>query len=200
MIPQLCCHNRSENSILLSLILFVSVLALQIEAMRIHPMKRNLTIRDENETLTLMDGGNAQKKKLRRLPHVFSKVLELPLPSDADVSVEETSDRFRFVADIAGEEISGGGEDVRALAVEIHPGVTKIVIRSGGAGEENDLLLDRLEVDVWRFRLPAFTRPELATAVFVDGELIVTVPKCGVGEVGDGIETWGGIGQLVLVQ
>lgn len=52
--------------------------------------------------------------------------------------------------------------------------MTKIVIRSGEIG---DLLLEQLKVDVWRFRLPATARPELATAVVVDGELIVTVPK-----------------------
>jgi hypothetical protein len=30
---------------------------------------------------------------------------------------------------------------------------------------------------MWRFRLPETTRPELASAVLADGELIVTVPK-----------------------
>ncbi|KAJ0092024.1 hypothetical protein Patl1_25352 [Pistacia atlantica] len=39
--------------------------------------------------------------------------------------------------------------------------------------------LDELELDMWRFRLPETTRPELASAVYVDGELIVTVPKGG---------------------
>ncbi|KAH0701418.1 hypothetical protein KY285_015696 [Solanum tuberosum] len=112
-------------------------------------------------------------KKLRKLPHVFSKVLELPIPSDADVEVEENPEFFRFMAKIEqhGENI----RDVRAQTVEIHPGITKIVVRNGGEAEL--LMLDQLNVDTWRFRLPASAKPELATAVFADGELIVTVPK-----------------------
>ncbi|KAK6793186.1 hypothetical protein RDI58_006639 [Solanum bulbocastanum] len=69
--------------------------------------------------------------------------------------------------------------NVRAQTVEIHPGITKIVVTYGGGdgGEAELLMLDQLNVDTWRFRLPASAKPELATAVFVDGELIVTVPK-----------------------
>ncbi|KAH9682601.1 Heat shock protein [Citrus sinensis] len=110
-------------------------------------------------------------KKLRRLPHIFTRVLELPFRSDADVAVEESPDYFKFVA-----ETDGMGE-VRAHMVEIHPGVTKIVIRPNGCVELSSL--DELELDMWRFRLPESTRPELASAVFEDGELIVTVPKGG---------------------
>uniref|UniRef100_A0A5B6ZF95 SHSP domain-containing protein n=1 Tax=Davidia involucrata TaxID=16924 RepID=A0A5B6ZF95_DAVIN len=171
--------------------------------MKVHPVatKRNITARydDDSQTSettseTLMDG--TAQKKLRRLPHIFSKVLELPFRSDADVAVEESSDCFRFVAEI--DDAIGDG--VRAHAVEIHPGVIKVVVRGGGGnnGEEVELLINKLEVDAWRFRLPASTRPELATAVFVDGELIVTVPKGG-GEFNGG-EIWGGVGRLVLVQ
>ncbi|KAF4363523.1 hypothetical protein G4B88_022084 [Cannabis sativa] len=133
----------------------------------------------------------------------------LPFRSDADVSVEESADFFRFVA-----ETEGFGVDVRAHTVEIHPGVTKIVVRGSGSTE---LSLDELELDMWRFRLPETTRPELARAVFVDGELIVTVPKGegvensehggdGGGEVwgdgtGNGNNFRGGMGsRLVLVQ
>lgn len=71
----------------------------------------------------------------------------------------------------------------------------KLNFLTGEGGDEVvELLLG--EVDVWRFRLPAMTQPGLATAVFVDGELIVTVPKSRevVGEV------VGGVGRLVLVQ
>ncbi|XP_006356036.1 uncharacterized protein [Solanum tuberosum] len=116
-------------------------------------------------------------KKLRKLPHVFSKVLELPIPSNADVEVEENLEFFRFMAKIEqhGENI----RNVRAQTVEIHPGITKIVVRngSGDGGEAELLMLDQLNVDTWRFRLPTSAKPELATAVFADGELIVTVPK-----------------------
>ncbi|KAK4733045.1 hypothetical protein R3W88_007306 [Solanum pinnatisectum] len=112
-------------------------------------------------------------KKLRKLPHVFSKVLELPIPSDAAVKVEENPEFFRFMAKIKqhGENI----RNVMAQTVEIHPGITKIVVTYGGEAEL--LMLDQLNVDTWRFRLPASAKPELAMAVFADGELIVTVPK-----------------------
>ncbi|KAF4401066.1 hypothetical protein G4B88_013907 [Cannabis sativa] len=70
-------------------------------------------------------------------------------------------------------ETKGFGVDVRAHTVEIHLGVTKIVIRGSGSME---LSLDELELDMWR------RRPKLARAVFVDDELIVTVPK------GEGVE------------
>lgn len=120
-------------------------------------------------------------KKLRKLPHVFGKVLELPFRSDADVAVDESPDSFRFAVKTKAGGGSAAGE-VRAHAVEIHPGVIKIVVRNdqkvcrGGCVE---LFLDKLELDTWRFRLPPSTLPELATAAFVDGKLVVTVPKGG---------------------
>ncbi|MED6196301.1 hypothetical protein PIB30_046186 [Stylosanthes scabra] len=164
--------------------------------MKVHPVvprKRNITIQFG------VDAAAAAGKKLRRLPHVFSRVLELPFRSDADVAIEEAPDYFRFVA-----ETDGIG-DVRAHAVEIHPGVTKIVVRDGGPVEFS---IDDLQLDMWRFRLPESTRPELASAVFVDGELIVTVPKGEDEEEeprenvedGDGGRGMGGGGRLVLVQ
>lgn len=119
-------------------------------------------------------------KKLRKLPHVFGKVLELPFRSDADVVVEEGPDFFRFAVKIKVNGSSPVVGDVRAHAVEIHPGVIKIVVRNDrklGAGVE--LFLDKLEMDTWRFRLPSTTLPELATAAFADGKLVVTVPKGG---------------------
>lgn len=119
-----------------------------------------------------MSEGNNKIKKLRRLPHVFSRVLELPFCSDADVSVQEAPDCFRFVAETEEEEEDIG--NVEAHTVEIHPGVTKIVVRVGGS---STISLDELDLDIWRFRLPDSTRPDLATAVFLHGELIVTVPK-----------------------
>lgn len=181
-------HNLIKISILisnltplfLSLLLFILVFqSLSTTAMKVHPMpkKRNITIQYEMSSSRnpMAEAHQAllglTHKKLRRLPHVFSRVLELPFRSDADVAVEESADFFRFVA----ETDSAG--DVRAHTVEIHPGVTKIVVRESGSHILNTL--DELELDVWRFRLPETTRPELASAVFVDGELIVTVPKGG---------------------
>ncbi|PPD74167.1 hypothetical protein GOBAR_DD28909 [Gossypium barbadense] len=130
--------------------------------MRIHPLpkKRNITIQYEmnprttrSQAETLLIGGS--NKKLRRLPHIFSRVLELPFRSDADVAVEESPDCFKFVAETDGRI----GDVVRAHTVEIHPGVTKIVIRSNSLVDFG--LLDDLELDMWRFRLPETTRPEL---------------------------------------
>ncbi|XP_009784306.1 uncharacterized protein LOC142182544 [Nicotiana tabacum] len=195
--------------------------------MRVHPMsmKRNIAIRegiypgsgsgsDQREQLLAVMEGNPTKK-LRKLPHVFGKVLELPFRSDADVAVEEGPEFFRFVAEMefddGGESGgAGAGGGLRVQAVEIHPGITKIVVRNGAgdggagvfSGGEDELLLEELKVDTWRFRLPATTKPELATAVFVDGELIVTVPKVDRGGVdfADGKNVWGGGGRVVLVQ
>ncbi|XP_004496716.1 uncharacterized protein [Cicer arietinum] len=193
------CSIEKETLILLLILLVVqSSVALNGNSMKVHPVprKRNITIQfgtnggntaSEAQALLGISG-----KKLRRLPHVFSRVLELPFRSDADVAVEEAPDCFRFVA-----ETEGIGE-VRTHTVEIHPGVTKIVVRDG---ESLELSLDQLELDMWRFRLPDSTMPELASAVFVDGELIVTVPKghdLQNVEGGDSDRDMGG--RLVLVQ
>lgn len=186
-------------------------------AMKVYPVpskKRNITVQYrprnasvEAQTLVGVVTHHNHHKKLRRLPHIFSRVLELPFRADADVEVEEGPGFFRFVAET--DEI---GSDVRAHTVEIHPGVTKIVVRPNGSLEL--LSLDQLELDMWRFRLPESTRPELASAVCVDGELIVTVPKGseeeedeeamesgGHGGGGDG-DVWGGGNgnRLVIVQ
>ncbi|TKY71167.1 hypothetical protein E2542_SST07462 [Spatholobus suberectus] len=133
--------------------------------------KRNISIQYERNPLSEAQAllGLATKK-LRRLPHVFSRVLELPFRADADVSVQEAPHCFRFVA-----ETDAVGH-VEAHTVEIHPGVTKVVVRESGSLHFalNDL---DLQLDVWRIRLPESTRPDLATAVLVGGELVVTVPK-----------------------
>lgn len=144
-------------------------------AMKVHPAptkkRNNVAFTNGGGSLrnsrNLLTGTN---KKLRRLPHIFPRVLELPFGSDADVDIQESSDCFTFVA-----ETNGIGE-VRAHMIQIHPGVTKIVVRPNGYVVELSSL-DELELDRWRFRLPESTRPELASAVFADGELIVTVPK-----------------------
>lgn len=80
----------------------------------------------------------------------------------------------------------------------------QVVVRPNGSLEL--VPLDQLELDMWRFRLPQSTRPELASAVYVDGELIVTVPKEEDGDEEEledgGGEVWGGGNgnRLVLVQ
>ncbi|KAK4425664.1 hypothetical protein Salat_1760400 [Sesamum alatum] len=168
--------------------------------MRLQPTanKRSITIHDGRDFHYSQMEGNAQKK-LRKLPHVFSKVLELPFRSDADVNVEERPDFFRFVAEI---KVDGQSGHVRAHAVEIHPGVIKIVVRDDHKPKRGggvDLFLDKLEVDMWRFRLPSSARPELAKAAFVAGVLIVTVPKGGPSRA-EGGEVWGAGSRIILVQ
>ncbi|GFZ04726.1 hypothetical protein Acr_17g0002980 [Actinidia rufa] len=76
--------------------------------MKVHPApkKRNITLR----YVVASALAEAKQKKLRRLPHIFAKVLELPFHADADVLVQETSDRFRFV--VSTDDI--GSEDIRA--------------------------------------------------------------------------------------
>ncbi|KAF1860821.1 hypothetical protein Lal_00000235 [Lupinus albus] len=165
-------------SLIIIVLLFLIIiesnnLVVGAEMMKIHPLplKRNITIQFGN-TINPNFG-----KKLRRLPHVFTRVLELPFQSDADVTIQEDPDCFRFVAET--DRIA----DVRAHTIEIHPGVIKIAVRVGPSVEFS---LDQLEIDMWRFRLPESTQPELATAAFIDGELIVTVPK----RYGDGGDIW----------
>ncbi|BAT95586.1 hypothetical protein VIGAN_08234000 [Vigna angularis var. angularis] len=112
-------------------------------------------------------------KKLLRLPHVFSKILELPCSSSDDVFVEETPHFFRFVA-----SCNAGG--VRALAIEILPGITKIVIKRMDGSDvavAGQRQYSSLGVGLWRFRLPPGTQPEMVTAVCSGGKLMVTVPK-----------------------
>lgn len=113
-----------------------------------------------------------QLKKLRRLPHIFSKVLELPFRADANVYVEEDPTGFRFVATTIAV-----GARFCSQFVEMYPGMLKLVVRNdnggdGGLDEEFELELDR-----WRLRLPASSLPALATVQCIDGELIVRVPK-----------------------
>ncbi|KAK1420514.1 hypothetical protein QVD17_22177 [Tagetes erecta] len=143
--------------------------------MKVHPSppNRNITLHynfNSHPTATTT-AINGRQKKLRRLPHIFAKVLELPFYSDADVSVQETPNSFKFVVDTVDDI----GTDIAAHTIEIVPGVTKIVV--GGVRLIRNFPVNEIELNVWRFRLPASTLPELATAAFSDGELVVTVPK-----------------------
>ncbi|XP_051126184.1 uncharacterized protein LOC127248065 [Andrographis paniculata] len=136
------------------------------------------------------------RKRLRRLPHVFRTVLELPCRSDADVAVQEFPGYFRFIADVG----DFGSEQVRARAMEVIPGLIKIVVRDYDENDDDDseqLLMDKLEMDAWRFRFPSSTRPEMVAAEFVGGLLVVTVPKGW--ELGNEGDAWHSPG-LVLVR
>ncbi|KAL3647864.1 hypothetical protein CASFOL_008832 [Castilleja foliolosa] len=139
--------------------------------MKVHPVPRkrgNITLRYDVASV-LSQANGCRQKNLRRLPHIFEKVLELPFHSNADVLIQETPDSLRFTA--ATDEISG---EIRADAIEIYPGVTKVFVRGNDIG---DFPGTEFELDLWRFRLPASTQPELASAAYDDGELVVMVPK-----------------------
>ncbi|GFP88857.1 hypothetical protein PHJA_001029400 [Phtheirospermum japonicum] len=141
--------------------------------MKVHPVPRkrsNITLRYDIASV-LAQANGCRQKKLRRLSHIFANVLELPFHSDADVSIHETPDSLRFTA--ATDDISDG-DGVRAGAIEIYPGVTKVVVRGDGVV---DFPGTKFKLDLWRFQLPASTRPELASADYGDDELVVTVSK-----------------------
>lgn len=149
--------------------------------MRVHPAPRKRTIAVQRCAAVAAAAGGGGKK-LRRLPHIFAKVLELPFAANADVAVEEDAAALRFVAATDGFSPAGA----RAHAVEIHPGVTKVVVRDLSAGVGGDDGAAAFELDRWRFRLPPCTRPAMATATYAEGELVVTVPKGAVPDDGDG--------------
>ncbi|BAU00779.1 hypothetical protein LR48_Vigan442s001500 [Vigna angularis] len=130
--------------------------------------KRNIAVQNQLSPLFEAEPEVATTKKLRRLPHVFTRVLQLPIPADADVSFHEAPNCFRFVVETP-ELVQ-----VEAHIVQIHPGMTKVVV-----SETVSLCIpfEDLHLDVWRTRLPDSTRPDLTTAVVVGGELVVTVPK-----------------------
>ncbi|XP_077242378.1 uncharacterized protein LOC143882871 [Tasmannia lanceolata] len=112
---------------------------------------------------------SGRRHKLRRVPHIFNLELELPFHSETEVSIQENSDCFQFII-----QTYDLGDDVRAQTIEILPNIKKIVIRGS---KILAWAMDELELDLWRCQLPLYTRPELASAVYEDGELIVTVPK-----------------------
>jgi len=110
-----------------------------------------------------------RSKKLKRMPHIFSQVLELPFPSDFPVDSEETETAFRFVIEDPEMEING---TVKAEVVGIVPGAKKVVLR--GVSRTGSALG---EIDTWRFRLPPSANPDATSASYEDGVLIVVVPK-----------------------
>ncbi|WCJ21554.1 hypothetical protein M5689_003698 [Euphorbia peplus] len=117
-------------------------------------------------------------KKLKRLPHVFAQVLELPFSSDADVSVQESPKSFRFLA------ASANAHHFRAHVIKISPGIIKIQVKgplhdchSSIQECDDDDDRDDDDVDTWRVRLPSTALPEMAMAECIGGQLVVTVPK-----------------------
>jgi HSP20 family molecular chaperone IbpA len=110
-------------------------------------------------------------KKLKRMPHLFDRVLELPFHADTLVGVQESRDSFSFVVKMPGLV----AKEVKPELVEIVPGAIKVVIQGGGQGLLFDL--ESSEVELWRFRLPASTIPEATVARYKNEVLEVTIPK-----------------------
>lgn len=162
-------RSTSRSSFIIQPRVYSLLFKVQTPMKKIHPSsnKRNITVRYDFHPQSTAGAS----KKLRRLPHIFGKLLELPFYSDADVSIHETSESLRFVVD-TDDDI---GSDIAAHTIQICPGVIKVVVRNeasfvaSGVGDG--------DLSLWRFRLPEYTQPELATAAFSDGELVVTVPK-----------------------
>ncbi|KAK7270280.1 hypothetical protein RIF29_23305 [Crotalaria pallida] len=143
--------------------------------------KRNNTRTQHAVVSSTTTTTTSNSTKLWRLPHVFANMLELPFHSHADVSIEETPHSLRFVAscDSIISEFNANAGGVRAHTIEILPGITKIVIKGMDGSDVTVAGHHHLRhgVDIWRFRLPAWTRPEKVTAVCSGGKLVVTVPK-----------------------
>ncbi|PHT37148.1 Stellacyanin [Capsicum baccatum] len=59
------------------------------KTMKVHPVPMTLGLSPSNASV-------CWRKKLRQLPRIFAKVLELPFHSDSDVSILETPDSLRF--------------------------------------------------------------------------------------------------------
>ncbi|KAH7653270.1 hypothetical protein IHE45_19G070500 [Dioscorea alata] len=132
---------------------------------------RDLSLPTKMTNIPAMPGdGGWHQKKLRRLPHLFSNTLELPLQRDTDVAVLSGPKSLRFTA--ATKE---GWKEIQAHPIEILPGMTKLVIRDY-EGEDPEAGCADIEVDRWRCRLPDSARPRFATVRVIDCELIVTVP------------------------
>eukprot|EP00250_Pteridium_aquilinum_P031416 c4357_g1_i1 orf=99-638(-) len=114
-------------------------------------------------------------RKLRRLPHVFCKLLELPFAVDTPVVVEERKECYAFVIRQPGLQKA----DVVTEAVQIVPGAIKVTLRGAdrirAAGLEKNPAVEM--VGNWRARLPACTVPEAATATYTDGIITIIIPK-----------------------
>ncbi|KAJ7566348.1 hypothetical protein O6H91_02G098100 [Diphasiastrum complanatum] len=113
---------------------------------------------------------NATLKKLRRMPHVFPRVLELPFNADAPVEIYENEVSYKFAMLYPGLI----AQNIRTHVIEIVPGAVKLVVE-GIQGLRGTL--EQREAYSWRFRLPASTIPEASVALYERNILIVIVPK-----------------------
>ncbi|KAK9075555.1 hypothetical protein SSX86_003880 [Deinandra increscens subsp. villosa] len=80
------------------------------------------------------------------------------------------ADSLRFCVDTE-EDIGTDIAGFAAHTIKICLGVTKVMVRAARGGGDFGDDGNELKLDLWRFRLPESTQPELATAAFSDGEL-----------------------------
>jgi hypothetical protein len=97
-------------------------------------------------------------KKLKRMPHLFDRVLELPFHADTVVEVRESRNAFTFVV----SDVQPGliAEEVKAELVEIVPGAIKVVVVGRGEQlmsdlESSEVLLGRCAAASWKITLIA---------------------------------------------
>eukprot|EP00252_Welwitschia_mirabilis_P012313 TRINITY_DN2730_c0_g2_i1.p1 TRINITY_DN2730_c0_g2~~TRINITY_DN2730_c0_g2_i1.p1 ORF type:complete len:147 (-),score=9.70 TRINITY_DN2730_c0_g2_i1:59-499(-) len=93
-------------------------------------LKRNQIAVRYDVNLSLVEAGISpsvkNKKQLKRLPHVFCRVLELPLRSNSSVTIQEAHDSFRFIGNVGPRS-----KDFRAEILKIIPGVVKVSVKEG---------------------------------------------------------------------
>ncbi|KAF0929753.1 hypothetical protein E2562_024442 [Oryza meyeriana var. granulata] len=126
-------------------------------------------------------------RKLQRLPQVYSRVLELPFPRNTNVRKHFTADADHFFVphDVAGEP-----DVVKVHVVTLKRwDITRVVVHIG-PGEpdlKNDLVYDK-----WRFPLAETSILSMIMAGYVNGQLVVVVPRMDVrGDGGkEGIPMW----------
>lgn len=107
------------------------------------------------------------------MPHLFCRVLELPVAADSRVQVQESPSSFTFKVVLPPPLPQH--DHVRAQIIHIVPGVTKVCVAGAQIATAH---LDELDAPLWRFRLPASSIPESSTAAcYSDGLLVLTVPK-----------------------
>ncbi|XP_006662371.1 uncharacterized protein LOC102717005 [Oryza brachyantha] len=132
-------------------------------------------------------------RKLQRLPRVFSRVLELPFPRNTNVGKHFTSNADYF---FVPHGVGGEPDVVQVHIVKLERwDITRVVVHIG-TGEpdlKNDLVYDK-----WRFPLAETSILSMIMAGYVNGQLVVVVPRMDVR--GDGgkeeIPTWPNINKI----
>lgn len=136
--------------------------------------KQKLTKEVGNDEVIAERRGSRQGQ-LRRMPHVFCKLLDLPFPVETNVVIEERREAYAFMIRQPGLQKA----DIVAETVEIVPGAIKVILRGADrirAALTKDSSLPAT-TENWRARLPTCTIPESAKASYAHGIITITIPK-----------------------